>query len=114
MRTTTLASYKGAGINRRTLENYHNTISRLITSTHSYSTCARILSIIGHYAGLFEINNNLFALHADGVGTKVIIAQMMQRYNTIGIDCVAMNANDIICVGARPVAFIDYIALKSS
>jgi phosphoribosylformylglycinamidine cyclo-ligase len=114
MRKTKLTSYKAVGINRKTLENYHNTIGRLITSTHSYSTCARILSIIGHYAGLFEINNNVFALHADGVGTKVIIAQMIQKYNTIGIDCVAMNANDIICVGARPVAFIDYIALKSS
>lgn len=114
MRMTKLASYKGAGINRRTLENYHTAIGRLIASTHGYSTCARVLSIIGHYAGLFEINNNVFALHADGVGTKVIIAQMMQRYSTIGIDCVAMNANDIICVGARPVAFIDYIALKSS
>ena len=107
-------SYKGVGINRRTLEMYHTAIGRLIASTHSYSTCARVLPVIGHYAGLFEINHNVFALHADGVGTKVIIAQMMQRYSTIGIDCVAMNANDIICVGARPVAFIDYIALKSS
>src|ERR671922_168760 len=114
MHMAKFTSYKGVGINRRTLEMYHTAIGRLITSTHSYSTCVRILSIIGHYAGLFEINNNVFALHADGVGTKIIIAQMTQRYNTIGIDCVAMNANDIICVGARPVAFIDYIALKSS
>jgi phosphoribosylformylglycinamidine cyclo-ligase len=114
MSTTKLASYKGVGINRRILKTYHKAIGRLITSTHSYSTYTKVLPIVGHYAGLFEINNNIFALHADGVGTKVIIAQMMQRYNTIGIDCVAMNANDIICIGAHPVAFINYIALKSS
>jgi phosphoribosylformylglycinamidine cyclo-ligase len=46
------------------------------------------------------------------VGTKVIVAQMMNKFDTVGIDCVAMNVNDIICVGAQPIAFIDYIALK--
>ena len=51
-------------------------------------------------------------MHTDGVGTKIIIAQLMKKFDTLGIDCVAMNVNDIICVGAVPIGFLDYIALK--
>jgi phosphoribosylformylglycinamidine cyclo-ligase len=109
-----LTSYKDVGINRGVVEKYHKAIGPLIASTHSNSTGVVVLPIIGHYAGLIEIGSGIFALHSDGVGTKVIIAQLMRKYDTIGIDCIAMNANDVICVGARPIAFIDYIALKSS
>ena len=56
----------------------------------------------------------LIATHTDGVGTKAVIASMMSRYDTIGIDCVAMNANDIVCVGAVPVSFVDYIAASAN
>ena len=52
----------------------------------------------------------LLATHTDGVGTKVIISHMMKKYDTIGIDCVAMNVNDIVCTGAVPISFVDYIA----
>jgi phosphoribosylformylglycinamidine cyclo-ligase len=52
------------------------------------------------------------ALHTDGVGTKVLVAQQMKCFDTIGIDCIAMNVNDIICTGAEPFAFVDYIGLK--
>lgn len=114
MRLERLTSYKDAGVNRRIVEKYHKAIGTLIVSTNSNTTGVTVLPIIGHYAGLIEINNGIFALHSDGVGTKVIIAQLLKRFDTIGIDCIAMNVNDIICVGARPIAFIDYIALKSS
>jgi phosphoribosylformylglycinamidine cyclo-ligase len=68
---------------------------------------------IGHYAGLIDIGGGrALALHADGVGTKVLVAQLMLRFNTIGIDCVAMTVNDLLCVGAEPVALLDYIALE--
>lgn len=67
----------------------------------------------GHYAGLVELGGGkLLALHSDGVGTKVLIAQRMQKYDTVGIDCVAMNVNDLICVGAEPVALVVYLALQ--
>jgi len=56
----------------------------------------------------------LLASHTDGVGTKVIIAQLMKKYNTIGIDCVAMNVNDVICIGATPISFVNYIAANKS
>ena len=107
-------SYREAGINRTTIKNYHAKIARLIGQTHNYPTRARVHSVIGHYAGLIEVDNVVLALHSDGVGTKVLISQMLNKFDTIGIDCVAMNVNDVICVGALPVAFIDYIALKSS
>ena len=54
------------------------------------------------------------ATHTDGVGTKVIIANLLKKYDTIGIDCVAMNVNDIICIGAKPVSFVDYIAANQN
>ena len=69
------------------------------------------MSGFGHYAGIVEIpGGTLLATHTDGVGTKVMIAQMMKKYDTVGIDCVAMNVNDIICTGAVPISFVDYIA----
>ncbi len=68
---------------------------------------------IGHYAGLLDIGNGkVLSLHTDSVGTKVIMAQLMGKYDTIGIDCVAMCANDLICTGSEPIAFLDYIAIS--
>jgi phosphoribosylformylglycinamidine cyclo-ligase len=68
---------------------------------------------IGHYAGLIEIGGNrLLAMHTDGVGTKVLVAQEMRKFDTVGIDCVAMTVNDLICLGAEPVAILDYMALE--
>ena len=56
---------------------------------------------VGFYASVVDIGHGLgLALCTDGVGTKVLVAQMLDRYDTIGIDCVAMNVNDAICVGA--------------
>ena len=52
------------------------------------------------------------AICTDGVGSKAIIAQLMNRYDTIGIDCIAMNVNDLICVGAKPISLVDYIAIE--
>ena len=51
-------------------------------------------------------------MHADGVGTKVLVAEACHKYDTIGIDCVAMNVNDVICVGAEPLALVNYLALE--
>ncbi|MDQ3840194.1 MAG: phosphoribosylformylglycinamidine cyclo-ligase [Thermoproteota archaeon] len=107
-------SYKAVGIDRTTIQDYHTKIARLVERTHSYPRRARVHSIIGHYAGLVHVDKTVLALHSDGVGTKVLVSQMLNKFDTVGIDCIAMNVNDIICVGAEPIAFIDYIALKSS
>jgi phosphoribosylformylglycinamidine cyclo-ligase len=107
-------TYRDVGIDLKQLRKSQQSIGELISSTHSFLRMGKVLSGFGHYAGLIEMDSNILALHSDGVGTKVIIAQMMDSFDTIGIDCVAMNVNDIICVGAKPLAFIDYIALKST
>ena len=72
-----------------------------------------VLEEIGHFANLVDIGNNrAIAIHTDGVGTKVLLAQLLNKYDTIGIDLVAMNVNDMICVGAEPIAMVDYIATQ--
>ena len=69
---------------------------------------------IGYFANVIDIGGIGVAICTDGVGSKSIIAQMMNRYDTIGIDCVAMNVNDAICVGARPLSMVDYIAIEKA
>ncbi len=67
----------------------------------------------GHYANILALDSDTgIALSTDGVGSKVIIAEQLGRFDTVGIDCIAMNVNDIICVGAEPLALLDYIAVE--
>ncbi|MDY6959075.1 MAG: phosphoribosylformylglycinamidine cyclo-ligase, partial [Halobacteriota archaeon] len=71
------------------------------------------LSDIGHYAGLIDLGGIALAMTTDGVGSKVLIANEMKRWNTVGIDCIAMNVNDLIAIGVEPLAFVDYLAMDS-
>jgi phosphoribosylformylglycinamidine cyclo-ligase len=69
----------------------------------------------GHYAAVLRLDDSRgVALTCDGVGTKVIVAEQLGRLDTVGIDCVAMNVNDVICVGADPIALLDYIAVEEA
>ena len=70
------------------------------------------LTNIGHYAGLLDFGEYALAMTTDGVGSKVLIANEMKKWDTVGIDCIAMNVNDILAIGAEPVAFVDYLALE--
>jgi len=65
----------------------------------------------GHYAGMIEFGDYALVLCTDGVGSKVKIASELKKWDTVGIDCIAMNVNDAICVGAEPLAFVDYLAI---
>ena len=65
----------------------------------------------GHYAGMIEFGEYVLVLCTDGVGSKVKIASELKKWDTVGIDCIAMNVNDAICVGAEPLAFVDYLAI---
>jgi phosphoribosylformylglycinamidine cyclo-ligase len=69
----------------------------------------------GHYAAVLKVAENLgIAVGTDSAGSKVIVAEQTGRFDTIGIDCVAMNVNDVICVGAEPIALVDYLAVEAS
>lgn len=83
-----------------------------IESTWPARGMGRVVLPIGYFANVIELDGAGIALCTDGVGSKTIIASMMQKYDTIGIDCIAMNVNDMICVGARPVSLVDYIAVE--
>lgn len=69
---------------------------------------------IGYFANVINVGQTAIAICTDGIGSKALIAQMVHQYDTVGIDCVAMNVNDIICVGARPLSLVDYIAVQAA
>jgi phosphoribosylformylglycinamidine cyclo-ligase len=74
---------------------------------------SRQVPLPGHYASVIRIDERTgIALSTDGVGTKLLVAEQLGRFDTVGIDCVAMNVNDVICVGAEPLAMLDYIAIE--
>lgn len=107
-------TYSRAGVDIKKIRRIQRDIGKLVSTTHSAieNKNWRVWSGFGHYAGLIEFQSKIYALHTDGVGTKIVIAQMMKKFDTVGIDCVAMNVNDVICVGVIPIGFLDYIALK--
>ena len=108
-------TYKKAGVDISKIKQSQREIGKLIASTHNLQKKAKMTHGFGHYAGIVEIpGGKLLATHTDGVGTKVVIANMMKKYDTIGIDCIAMNVNDIICIGATPISFVDYIAVNKN
>ena len=67
----------------------------------------------GHYASVLRVSADLaIALSTDGVGSKLVVAEQTGRLGTVGIDCIAMNVNDLVCVGAEPLAMLDYLAVE--
>lgn len=105
-------SYKEAGVDvtagYKAVELMKAHVARTVTSG--------VLSGIGGFGGLFEldmtgISKPVLVSGTDGVGTKLKIAFLMDKHNTVGIDCVAMCVNDVICCGAKPQFFLDYIAV---
>lgn len=105
-------SYKAAGVDvtagYRAVELMKKHVARTITSG--------VLDTIGGFGGMYEldltgIEKPVLVSGTDGVGTKLKIAFLMDKHDTVGIDCVAMCVNDVICCGAKPLVFLDYIAL---
>jgi phosphoribosylformylglycinamidine cyclo-ligase len=104
-------SYAKAGVNLKKIKTIQSNINKLLKCTANSFT-PNFLE--GHYAGLFKVGKTNFAFHCDGVGTKILVAQKLKKHDTIGIDAIAMNVNDIVCIGARPIVAVDYIALTNS
>lgn len=69
----------------------------------------------GHYASVLKVSDTLgIAMTTDGVGSKLVLAEQADRLETVGIDCIAMNVNDVVCVGAEPIAMVDYLAVEQA
>ncbi len=82
----------------------------------SEAATAALLNAVGNvvdteYAGMLDIGDQYLALATDGVGTKLLVAEALSDYSTVGIDCMAMNVNDLVAAGVTPVAFVDYLAV---
>ena len=104
-------TYKDAGVDKDKGYEEVELIKQIVKKTHG----KEVLTDIGGFAGAFapdlsEIKNPVLLSGTDGVGTKIKLAMQMDKHDTVGIDCVAMCVNDIICQGAKPLFFLDYIA----
>lgn len=108
----TTRSYEGAGVGGQ--EEALSALHRHLGDTLSLPEEAEVLTGFGHFASVLKLSGEIaVALTTDGVGSKTIVASMLDRYDTIGFDCVAMNVNDLLCVGAHPVALVDYVGVNT-
>ncbi len=106
--------YKDAGVNTDEAEAGLQRLTRRIQKTWP-SPDASIGAVkleIGYFANVVDFGGIGVAISTDGIGSKAMIASMLGKYDTVGIDCVAMNVNDIMCVGARPISMVDYVAIE--
>jgi phosphoribosylformylglycinamidine cyclo-ligase len=90
-------------------------VGALVSVLRTIETGSPSRSVVpsGHYASVLRVADDLgIAIATDGVGSKLVVAEQADRLETVGIDCVAMNVNDLICVGAEPIALVDYLAVE--
>ncbi len=102
--------YREAGVDINEEEKF---IRRLISRISFERSDLRRAKIPYGFTGLIEFGDFYIAMNTDGVGTKVLVANEMRKWDTVAVDCIAMNVNDTLTVGAEPIAFVDYISLSS-
>ncbi|MBU7033222.1 MAG: phosphoribosylformylglycinamidine cyclo-ligase [Theionarchaea archaeon] len=104
--------YASAGVDIKREEQAISAIKSIIHESFSFRKGpGKPLTALGHFSGLIEFGRYALALSTDGVGTKTIIAHRLGKYDTLGIDLVAMCVNDLLCNGAEPMAFTDYVVM---
>ncbi|RMG33923.1 MAG: phosphoribosylformylglycinamidine cyclo-ligase [Methanobacteriota archaeon] len=104
---TRISTYAQAGVNRMLEE---TAVSRILSVINANSTSQSRVN--DFFANGIEFGDHIFSLSTDGVGSKVLVAELLKKFDTIGIDCVAMNVNDLIATGSIPQGFVDYIAIR--
>ena len=105
-------SYRTAGVDSGQKDQAMQRLGNWVERSFSLRPSEVVLPL-GYFANVIDIGNGIgIAVSTDGVGTKILVAEMLEKYDTVGIDCVAMNVNDILCVGAEPLAILDYIAVQ--
>ena len=103
-------TYKKSGVNMATADKLVNYISKISRKTYNKSTELKSFKNIGSFGSIFDLSklkmkNPIIVSSTDGVGSKVEIANQIKKYDTIGIDLVAMCVNDLIVLGAKPIFF---------
>jgi phosphoribosylformylglycinamidine cyclo-ligase len=105
-------AYAKAGVDQRAADSAVTGLVQALAAIE-LGRPSRQVPLPGHYASVIRLDERIgIALSTDGVGTKLLVAEQLGRFDTIGIDCVAMNVNDVVCVGAEPLAMLDYIAIE--
>src|SRR5918995_3210360 len=102
-------AYARSGVSQAAAE---SAVQALVRSLERIDTGkpSRVVPLPGHYASVLRLDGRAgLALATDTVGTKMVVAERLGRFDTIGIDAIAMNVNDLICVGAEPIAMLDFM-----
>jgi len=112
----TYSSYKKSGVNMAAADKLVNYISKISRKTYKKNTEMKTFKNIGSFGSIYDLSqlkmkNPIIVSSTDGVGTKIEIANKIKKFDTIGIDLVAMCVNDLIVQGAKPIFFLDYIAI---
>jgi len=110
-------TYKKSGVNMASADKLVNYISKISRKTYKKNTETKSFKNIGSFGSIFDLSklnmkNPIIVSSTDGVGTKIEIANQIKKFNTIGIDLVAMCVNDLIVQGAKPLIFLDYISIN--
>lgn len=106
-----MVTYSESGVDINLEE---ETVSALVLEIKKTLSFRDVMTESGHFAALVKLGNKAIAMSTDGVGSKILVAKMMNKYDTVGIDCIAMVVNDILCVGAEPIAMVDYLAVEKA
>ncbi len=106
-------SYAESGVDINSKKNDLDILGQITKQTFAFGD-HKVMANFGHYANLVEFGDMALALTTDGVGSKLLLAQQAEKYDTIGIDCVAMNVNDLLAMGIKPIGFVDYLAIEDS
>jgi phosphoribosylformylglycinamidine cyclo-ligase len=106
-------TYAKAGVDFRKEDRTIRNIQNWVRKTFAYreGKTGAVMMDVGNFASLIDMGEYALAFSTDGVGSKVLVAQELEKYDTVGIDCVASNVNDAICVGAEPISMVDYLAM---
>ena len=107
--------YAASGVDSTQAEAGLNRLRAWVEQTFSFHPTARPALPLGYFANIIRLDalNLGIGITTDGVGTKLLVAELLGKYDTVGIDCIAMNVNDLLCVGATPISFVDYVAVES-
>ncbi len=104
-----MVTYSDSGVD---IDLEEETVSHLISKLKDTLKFRDVITESGHFAALVRLGDKAIAMSTDGVGSKILVASMLGKYDTVGIDCIAMVVNDILCVGAEPIALVDYLAVE--